>query len=65
MVSLVLRPYMRVVNGLFRGHITNRYFFVLKWHCGLSCLLIPIGKQNVKIRYIYKSKSKKVKMNYS
>ena len=48
MVSLVLRHYMRVVNGLFRGH----FFFVVKWRCGLSCLLIPIGKQNVKIKYI-------------
>ena len=25
---------------------------VVKWCCGLSCLLIPIGKQNVKIKYI-------------
>ena len=52
MVSLVSRRYMRVVNGLFRGHITNRHFFVVKWRCGLSCLLTPIGKQNVKIKYI-------------
>ena len=30
-----------------------------------SVLLIRIGKENVKIIYIYKLKSKKVKMNYS
>ena len=52
MVSFVSRRYMRGENG-------KESLMV----CGLSCLQICIGKQNVEI--IDKSKSKKVKMNYS
>ena len=70
MVSFVSRRYMRGENGKdsLMVCLSRIAIFVSQNNVIMayrSVLLIRIGKQNVKIIYIYKSKSKKGKMNYS